>query len=215
MSAAASPVNQGVLFQRLRWRLWNNGLRLLFAGSFVKPLTILLCSIVVWVFVFVVSLVGFRFLVEVVKLSLDEQIVGMLLGLLFFSLGVLLVFSSGLILHGSLFRTPETAFLLAGPASADQVFAFKFQGSLGFSSWAFLLLGMPILLAYGIVGDAPWYYYVLLPFFFLGFVLLPGSVGALLCLLIANFVPKQRKQLLVLGIVLVLLVTILWLSTLR
>src|SRR5207244_4120720 len=34
---------------------------------------------------------------------------------------------------------------------------------------------------------------LLLPFF-LGFVLLPGSVGALACLLLVNFVPRYRKQ---------------------
>jgi ABC-2 type transport system permease protein len=35
--------------------------------------------------------------------------------------------------------------------------------------------------------------------FFLGFVLLPGSVGALFCLLIVNYVPRRRKQVLVLA----------------
>src|SRR5438270_2198418 len=123
----------------------------MWAGSFVRPLTILLSSIVVWVFVFVVSFGGFRFMVEVMKLPADEQIVGMLLGLLFFTLGVFLVFSTGLILHSSLFTTPETAFLLSMPLSSDQVFAYKFQGALTFSSWAFLLLGSPILIAYGLV----------------------------------------------------------------
>jgi ABC-2 type transport system permease protein len=203
MSAAVprEPVNQRRLFQRLRWRLWHNGFRQMLAGSFVRPLTILFSSIVVWAFVFVISFLGFRFLVEVMKLPADEQIVAMLLGLLFFTLGIALVFSTGLILHGSLFTTPETAFLLSGPAAADQVFAYKFQGALSFSSWAFLLLGSPILIAYGLVCHSPWYFYAVLPVFFLGFVLLPGSVGAILCLVIVNFVPRQRKQLLALGIV--------------
>src|SRR5262249_36825358 len=200
----------GMLFQRLRWRLWNNGLKQLFAASFMRLVTILLCSVVVWVFVFAISYFGFRFLVEGFKLAPDEQIVGMLLGLFFFSLGVLLVFSSGLILPGSLFTTPETAFLLAGPAPADQVFAYKFQGSLGFSSWAFLLLGGPILIAYGLTCAAPWWYYLILPVFFLGFVLLPGSAAALCCLLIVNYLPHQRRLLLILAIVATVLIVGLW-----
>jgi ABC-2 type transport system permease protein len=196
--------NQGLLFQRLRWRLWRNAWRQMWAGSFVKPLTILLSSIIVWIFVFIISFAGFRFLVNVMRLPADEQIVGMLLGLLFFTLGVALVFSTGLILHGSLFATAETAFLLSSPAAADQVFAYKFQGSLSFSSWAFLLLGSPILIAYGLVCNSPWYFYAVLPLFFLGFVLLPGSVGALLGLLIVNFVPRRRKQVLAAVLVVVL-----------
>ncbi len=196
---------QGLLFQRLRWRLWRNSARQLLGGSIVKPLTILLCSIVVWVFVFVVSFAGFRFMDEVMKVPPDGQIVGLLLGLLFFTLGVFLVFSAGLILHGSLFATAETAFLLSRPIADDQVFAYKFQGAMAFSSWAFLLLGSPILIAYGLVCHSPWYFYAVLPFYFLGFVLLPGSVGAILCLLIVNYLPRRRKQLLILGIVLVVI----------
>ena len=124
-----------------------------------------------------------------------------MLALLFFSLGVLLIFSGGLILHGSLFTAAETAFLLSKPVRADQVFAYKFQGAMGFSSWAFILLGSPVLIAYGLVCHSPWYFYVALPFFFLGYVLLPGSISALLCLLIVNFVPHRRRQVVVLSLV--------------
>jgi ABC-2 type transport system permease protein len=82
------------------------------------------------------------------------------------------------------------------------VFAYKFQGAVAFSSWAFLLLGGPVLIAYGLVCNGPWYFYAYLLLFFLGFVLLPGSLGGLIALLVVNYVPRQRKQLL-LGLVLV------------
>src|SRR5262249_4078479 len=73
---------------------------------------------------------------------------------------------------------------------------YKFQGAVAFSSWAFLLLGGPILIAYGLVCRGPWYFYAALPFFFVGFVLLPGSVGGVLCLFLVNYVPRRRKQVL-------------------
>src|SRR5262249_51007065 len=96
----------------------------------------------------------------------------------------------------SLFSSAESAFLLAAPVRDDRVFAYKFQGAVAFSSWAFLLLGSPILLAYGLVYGAAWYFYVLVPLFFLGFVLVPGALGAIICLLVVNFIPKRRKQVL-------------------
>ena len=167
---------QALLFQTLRRRMVRNHLRAMLNGSLIQPITILLVSIVLWAFVFGVSLEGFSFMKQQ-HLALTDRLVGILLDLLFLSLGVLLVFSTGLILYGSLFTSEETAFLLSKPVAADQVFAFKFQGAVLFSSWAFLLLGGPILIAYGIVAEAPWYFYVLLPLFFLGFVLLPGSLG--------------------------------------
>jgi ABC-2 type transport system permease protein len=204
------PVNQPLLFQGLRWRLLRNSWRLLFGQSSMRPLTILLCSIVVWLFVFAVSWGGFSFLNAEVGVPLEGDIVGILLDLLFLSLALLLVFSSGLILYGSLFTAAETAFLLAKPVADDQVFAYKFQGAAAFSSWAFLLLGGPILIAYGLVCAAPWHFYALLPLFFLGFVLLPGSLGALGALLIVNYVPRQRKQVLAAGAVVLVAVLCVW-----
>jgi ABC-2 type transport system permease protein len=199
MSSVSAPprvsVNQALLFHRLRARLLNNSWKLLFGQSSLRPLTILLCSLVVWAFVFTVSYLGFRFLKEIFHVPVNGQIVGLILALLFLALGALLVFSTGLILYGSLFTSPETAFLLSKPVAADQVFAYKFHGAVGFSSWAFLLLGGPILIAYGLVCHGPWYFYVFLPPFFLGYVLLPGSLGALCCLLIVNYVPRRRKEL--------------------
>jgi ABC-2 type transport system permease protein len=191
------PVHQALLFQWLRWRLLRNAGRTLVGQSLMRPLTILLVSAIVWVFVFAVSWAGFYFLQYEAKLPITGEIIGLLIDLMFLALGVLLVFSTGLILYGSLFASGETAFLLSRPLADDQVFAYKFQGAVAFSSWAFLLLGGPVLIAYGLVSAAPWHFYVVfLPLFFLGFVLLPGSLGAILCLLIVNLVPRRRRQLL-------------------
>ena len=44
------------------------------------------------------------------------------------------------------------------------MFAFKYQGAVAFSSWAFILLGSPILISYGLILDqAPWYFYLVMP----------------------------------------------------
>jgi len=203
-------VNQALLFQKLRIWLLRNSWRGMVQQSSLRPLTILFCSSVVWCFVFAISWGGFLFLQREVGVPLTGEIVGVLLDLLFLSLAVLLVFSSGLILYGSLFTSPETAFLLAGPVTADHVFAYKFQGAVAFSSWAFLLLGAPILIAYGLVCGAAWYFYILLGLFFLGFVLLPGALGGLAALLIVNFFPKRRKQVLAASIAALLLALTLW-----
>jgi len=63
-----------------------------------------------WTLVFYASLEGFRFLQDDAHIPLRGEIVGILLDLLFLTLGALLVFTGGLILYGSLFTAPETAF---------------------------------------------------------------------------------------------------------
>jgi ABC-2 type transport system permease protein len=196
------PIRAGRVFQYLRARLLHNTLAVAFRQSSVRLITILLCSILVWGGVYAACAWGFR-LFQFERLALFGGIVGLLFDLLFLSLTALLVFSSGIILYGSLFSSAEATFLLGTPAPADQVFAYKYQGAIAFSSWAFLLLGSPVLLAFGVVSHAPWYFYLLLPCFFLGFVLLPGSIGALACLVIANWAPRRPRQLLITAAVLV------------
>src|SRR5262249_25121444 len=158
--------------------------------------TILASSLIIWFAVFVLSLAGFHVLQR--NLPLFGSILGLLFDFLFVALTLLLIFSSGLILYSSLFRSPEAAFFLSTAARAAPVFAFKYQGALAFSSWAFVLLGSPLLLAYGIIAQVPWYFYILLPLYFFAFVLLPGSLGALLCLLLVNCAPRRPRQVLLL-----------------
>ena len=54
-------------------------------------------------------------------------------------------------------------------ALAERVFLHKFQEALLLSSWGVMLLGSPLLLAYGVAARAAWYYYVLLPGFLVAF----------------------------------------------
>jgi ABC-2 type transport system permease protein len=184
-----------VLLLRLQTRLVTNSVGTLFRQSVVRPLTVFCVMFVIFGFVFLVSVEGFSF-IKLHHLALTDRIVGLVLDLLFLSLGVMLIFSTALLLYASLFASPETSFLLSRPVAADKVFAYKFHGAVAFSSWAFLLLGAPVLVAYGLVGEAPWHFYLFVSLFFVGFTLLPGSFGALLCLLVVNFIPRQRKVLL-------------------
>jgi ABC-2 type transport system permease protein len=195
------PVSQARLFQWLRRRLLHNQFILLYRGSPVRLISILGCCLVIWAGLFGFAAWGFHFL-HSEQIPFAGRILGTMFDFLFVSLALMLFFSSGIILYSSLFASPEATFLLTTPARADQVFAYKFQGAITFSSWGFLLLGMPLLIAYGIIFGVPWYFYALLPVFFVGFILLPGSLGALACLLVVCCVPqKGRHVLIALGLV--------------
>ena len=197
------------VFQWLRWRAFRNASALLVGHSRIRLATIVFCCLLIAGTVFAASAEGFG-LLQTYRIPFSGRIVGTLFDFLFLSLAVLLVFSGGLILYGSLFSAAETTFLLSTPARADQVFAYKFQTAIGFSSWAFLLLGIPILLSYGLMFAVPWYYYPLLPVFLIGFLLVPGSIGAIACFLVVNITPQRRKQVLAIGIAAVVLCVLWW-----
>jgi ABC-2 type transport system permease protein len=206
----SQAVGHNLLFQQLRWRVLRNTIRTALQGSLLRLVIIVVCSLLIWTGIFAVSAEAFEFLNKQ-RIPLAVNIMATVFDLLFLALAVLLLFSSGIILSSSLFSSAEAAFLLSTPARADQVFAYKFQGAMLFSSWAFLLLGSPILIAYGLALHAPWYYYGFVLMFFLGFVLLPGCLGALICLIVVNCLPRHFRHILAtVGIMLVVGV-ILWL----
>lgn len=194
---------QPALFRWLRWRLTRNSGTQLFGNSRTRLITMILVSIVSWVAVFGAALWGFRLLAS--QQIPTGSIIELVFNSLFFTLGGMLVFSTGLVLYAGLFNGAETRFLLTTPARADHIFAAKLQSAMTFSSWAFVVLGVPVLLAYGIVFDAVWYFYPMLFAFIFGYVLLPGGIGALACLLLVNFFPHRRKQALACIVVVLLL----------
>jgi ABC-2 type transport system permease protein len=194
----ARPAGPGAVFRGLRWRLIRNAVRAALDRSRLRVVVILACCLLIWGAIFAVSAEAFLYLKRM-NVPLTGGIVGTVFDLLFLALTILLLFSGGIILYSSLFRSDEASFLLTTGVPADQIFVYKLQGAVAFSSWAFLLLGSPLLIAFGLAFGAPWYYYGLVVLFFVGFVLLPGSLGALACLLIVNYVPRKRRQLVVLA----------------
>lgn len=191
----ASP---SLYFQQVRWHQLRNACLQMFAHSWMRLFTILLCSGVIWGMLFAASWRGFHELKTRWDVPLDLHLIELVFDLMFFTLAMLLTFSTGIILYSSLFQSAESAFLLSAPVPEEHIFAYKFQGAVAFSSWAFVLLGSPVLIAYGLEVNegAPWYFYASLPLFFFGFVLMPGAIGAVACLLLVNLLPRHRWQLL-------------------
>ena len=181
------------VFARLKWRLARNQLRGLGGKNWVRPASIAFSSLLVAGFGFASSLGGFAFLSQQ-KLPLGGDIVGLLLDLFFLTLATLLSLSTGLILFGSLFDSPEAAFLLSKPVPDDRVFAHQFSGAILFSSAALILLALPLLLSYGLSTRAGTIYYLLMPLYFLSIPLLPGSLGAILCVTLVRWIPRRRKE---------------------
>lgn len=192
--ATTSPGMINRAFRRLRTDILRNSARSLFAEARLRVITILVCSAIFWVGLFSLFFEGFQFLSGYVELT--NEISEYLFGLFFLSLSVLLLFSNGIILYTGLFQSREAAYLLTTPASPDQVFAHKFGESILFSSWGFLLLGSPMMAAYGIKVEAPWWFYAVFIPLQVAFVLVPGGIGATAAILAANFLPRRPKTVL-------------------
>ncbi len=53
---------------------------------------------------------------------------------------------------------------------------------------------------------APWYYYPLMLPFLVSFMYIPASIGAMICVLVVSWLPRRRRQFMVIGIVAILAV---------
>jgi ABC-2 type transport system permease protein len=205
--------DQGQIFRRLRLQQFRNSSNLVWDNSRIRVITAILCSLVVWASIFAGAMFVFRLIADG-QIFFAGGIVQLLFETLFFTLGFMLFFSTGLVIYASLFTSSETKFLLTTPARADHIFAMKFQSGILFSSWAFLVLGGPILISYGVVFSVPWYFYALLPAFFFGYVLIPGALGGIFSLIFVNVFPQRRKTVLVISGVLVVGLGLLWIGRL-
>ncbi|MHC5537243.1 putative ABC transporter permease subunit [Singulisphaera rosea] len=181
-------------FRVHRGRLLRNTIRVLLSGSRLRILMILICSAIFWSVLFGIFFEGFRF----VGLSLDlkNTIIEYIFSMFFLSLLMMLFFSTAIIVYAGLFRSREAAFLLTTPASADRIFAYKFLEAIGFSSWGFFLLVSPMMVAYGITVPASGSYYGIFFLYLIAFVAIPGSLGAVAAILVANYFPRRQKTVL-------------------
>ncbi len=117
-----------------------------------------------------------------------------LLFVLFAFLFGLLLLSNLVIGYTNLFRNRETTFLLSLPVSTQTIFRWKFIESMVLASWAFLFLIAPLLVAFGLVRDVPWHFYIVTLFLIALFIILPGVIGAWLAILVGRFLDRRNFQ---------------------
>jgi ABC-2 type transport system permease protein len=185
-------------FRRMRYRILATLFRQTIVESRLRVSLVLALTLGLWGSLFWVFLDGFAFLKSTITHpETYARTVGALFGTFFATLMVMLVFSAAIILFGSLFRSREITFLLAIPARTERVFLHKFQDAIVMGSWGFVFIASPVLIAYGVVAGAPWYYYAMLLPCLVAFVYVPAAIGAMICLFVVYRTPNSRLTILV------------------
>jgi len=175
-----------------RLRMFGHVVTNLRRGGAFKFLVVTVFGILLVGMLFQTITFGFRFMRGYPEFQ--AVLVGYLFSVYFLTMLLMLVFSNAVISLGALYRSPETQLLMSFPLEARTVYAYKVSESLAFSSWAFLVLGGPLLAAYGLYGGmerAHWSFYPAAALLMLPFVFIPASVGAMLSVLLARFFPRR------------------------
>jgi ABC-2 type transport system permease protein len=184
---------EAMAFWRMRARILRRTGRQAIATSRLRVSLVVFLSLFFWAGLFVLFSQGFRFLNSAIGHAGTHALtVQAIYNVFFASLMAMLIVSSGIILYSGLYCSSEAAFLLTLPIRPERIVQHKFQEAIAFSSWGFLLLGTPMLVAYGVEADSPWYYFVLLFPFMFTFIYIPGGIGAILCLVLVHRLPRMK-----------------------
>ena len=177
------------LFLRLRTAIAWHTLRGMLTGARLRLGLVAVLSAMFWASLYGLFGEAFRFLE-----ALHAEVVPLLFNTFFSSLSVMLVFSAGILVYGGLYCSQEARLLLTLPARAEAIFAHTFQEAIWFSCWGFVLLGSPMLVAYGVVRGSDWTYFALVLPFMVSFAVIPATVGAMCCLALVAWMPRLRLQ---------------------
>jgi ABC-2 type transport system permease protein len=116
-------------------------------------------------------------------------LVARLLSLFFFILFTMLVLSNAIVAFQTFYRSREAAFWMLAPLRADQVWAVRSAEVGVIASWAFLVLGLPLLFAHGLGSGARGAFYALLPVVLVLFAASAHAIGTLLIVALVRLFP--------------------------
>ena len=147
-----------------------------------------------------VSYVSFEFIESYpVGAALNSK----LIGVLFFSLLILVILSTVIVAYTTLFLAKETFFFFQHPLHPRATFSVKATEAILFSSWATLFLCYPVLVSFGLLRDASWIYYVEALGILISFLLFAGLTGTSIAIAIAPIVRHlQTRQIVAFGVML-------------
>jgi ABC-2 type transport system permease protein len=191
-----SEDREAQLLWRIRYRIARAQLGRLFVDARLRTGLVVSLSLFFWLGLFLLFYEGFTFIVDNVGVPgapYHAQTVQFVFHLFFASLNVMLIFSSGIILYSGVYSSPDATLMLTMPIRPERIVLYKFQEAVFYSSWGFFLLASPIMIAYGIVAGAPWFYYCLLAPLIVSFVYIPCSIGAICCLFVIHRLPNLRR----------------------
>ncbi|MBI1869755.1 MAG: hypothetical protein HYS07_01020 [Chlamydiae bacterium] len=140
---------------------------------------------VIIVFLLGYWVVGFEFFLWSFKFIGSFPVVGDLLlerlwHFFFFALGMMLIFSNAIVSYTVQYQSPETSFLFSLPLSTRFIFYKQLIEGTIWSSWGFLFLAFPLILAFGIVFQSSFVYYLAAPVLVIFFVLIVSFLGSFL-----------------------------------
>jgi ABC-2 type transport system permease protein len=176
---------------RLKGRILANMVRALGREPLLKTIVVTL-FIAAWVFgCFAITYHGLTFLHGFP--GIGDYLLGRLLYLFAFGVFIMLVSSNLTLAYPVLFARRENELLFALPLAPSAIVRCKLGETVFLSSWAFLFMAIPLMLAYFYAGGYGGGAFFISWLFFVPLVALCGAAGVGVSLLIGRFAPRRMR----------------------
>jgi ABC-2 type transport system permease protein len=126
--------------------------------------------------------------------GVGDLLAGKLLALILLAFLSILLLSNIITALSSFFLARDLELITAAPVDGLRVYAARLIETLANSSWMMVLLLVPILTAYGVSYQAGPLYPVVAVLALVGYLVLPGVVGAAVTLVLVNVFPARRAR---------------------
>jgi ABC-2 type transport system permease protein len=126
--------------------------------------------------------------------GVGDLLAGKLLALILLAFLSILLLSNIITALSSFFLARDLELIAAAPVDGLRVYAARLIETLANSSWMMVLLLVPILTAYGVSYQAGPLYPVVAVLALVGYLVLPGVVGAAVTLVLVNVFPARRAR---------------------
>lgn len=137
---------------------------------------------------------GFSFLARREYIDFQPWVLRIVFPIFFLCLGAMIGVSGGVIAYAGLFHAPETSFLQTLPIRATSIFLMKSAEVAVVSSWAFVFLGVPLMVAFAAAAPAlPAGFGLITILYFFFFLWIPVGLGMLAAMLLARFLPSRTR----------------------
>ncbi len=185
--------NEFSLFFNLQCRLIKNSIRTWHNHSRLKIAVISFFVTLFFSAIFFIFYRSLQFLRFYIPSDFFSLMIEYIFAIFFFSLFLMLIFSSLVIALSAFFHTPETKFLMTSPLSFAGIFFYKFSETFLFASWSIFFLGIPICFVYGIQEGAPWFFYPATILLFIPFTILSALIGTLMAYFLVYYLLRFKK----------------------
>ena len=192
-------MNELLIILKTRWWLLRNKAFAVKRESSLKISIILLFIVGYAVGSFLGLWHGFDYIAN--NMGLGYFLIDRLFYMFFFVLLNLLIVSQIIITYSTFYRNLEVKHLFSLPVSYPTVFGVKFLEATFLSSWAFIFLVVPLLLAYGVSRSLGFSFYFLGIGLAIPFIFIAAALGTIIGMMLVKFFSKRFTKIIIIVII--------------